>query len=137
MPVTRAQVIAEARAWLGTPYQHQGRIKGVSCDCIGLLVGVAHALELSDADFLDYGKRPDGRLREALEAHLIPVQTAKAQAGDVLLFAWNAVPMHVALASENDQLIHAYLPNRKVVESGIDSRMRAALMAAYQIPGVE
>ncbi len=26
--------------WLGTPYRHQGRRKGVGCDCLGLVLGV-------------------------------------------------------------------------------------------------
>ena len=33
-------VIALARGWLGTPYLHQGALKGVGCDCAGLVRGV-------------------------------------------------------------------------------------------------
>lgn len=136
MGVTRERFIAEARSWLGTPYQHQGRLKGVGVDCIGLLVGVAHALGLSSADMRDYGRRPDGRLRPLLEEHLEAVPTIDAQGGDVVLFAWASVPIHVGILTAADHVIHAYLPNRMVVESRIDEKMRAQIVSAYHIPGV-
>ena len=41
---TRTRIIAEARAWIGTPYRHQARCKGVGCDCLGLVRGVWRAL---------------------------------------------------------------------------------------------
>jgi hypothetical protein len=33
-------IIAAARSWLGTPYAHQASLKGVGCDCLGLVRGV-------------------------------------------------------------------------------------------------
>lgn len=33
-------IIPLARAWIGTPYLHQGRLRGVGCDCAGLLRGL-------------------------------------------------------------------------------------------------
>ena len=29
-----------ARGWIGTPYRHQASLKGVGCDCLGLVRGV-------------------------------------------------------------------------------------------------
>lgn len=136
MGATREAFVAEARDWLGTPFQHQGRLKGVACDCIGLVIGTAQALGLSDFDMRDYGRRPDGRLRPLMEAHLTLVPLMEAQAGDVLLFQWNNCPLHVAILTSETSLIHAYLPNRKVIETDIDARMRAQLVAAYNVPGV-
>jgi hypothetical protein len=46
--------IAQARTWIGTPFHHQGRLKGVGCDCLGLIVGVA---EDSSRIFLAYPYR--------------------------------------------------------------------------------
>ena len=40
MFLTRADIIVEARAWIGTPYRHQASLKGVGCDCLGLVRGV-------------------------------------------------------------------------------------------------
>ena len=36
----RERIVAAARGWIGTPYRHQASLKGVGCDCLGLLVGV-------------------------------------------------------------------------------------------------
>src|ERR1700744_6755532 len=44
--------VAVARAWIGTPYVHQASVKGVGCDCLGLLRGVwreLHGEEPEDA----------------------------------------------------------------------------------------
>ena len=40
----RQDIIAEAQSWLGTPYRHQGSLKGVGCDCLGLVRGVWRAV---------------------------------------------------------------------------------------------
>jgi len=34
------RIVAAARAWIGTPYRHQASVKGVACDCLGLVRGV-------------------------------------------------------------------------------------------------
>ena len=36
----RARIVATARSWLGTPYHHQASLRGVGCDCLGLVRGV-------------------------------------------------------------------------------------------------
>ena len=34
------RVVAAARGWLGTPYHDQASVRGVGCDCLGLVRGV-------------------------------------------------------------------------------------------------
>ena len=36
----RGAIVAAARAWIGTPYQHQASLIHVGCDCLGLVRGV-------------------------------------------------------------------------------------------------
>ena len=38
--IARAAIVAAARGWIGTPYRHQASLKGVGCDCLGLVRGV-------------------------------------------------------------------------------------------------
>ena len=45
----RAEIVAEARAWVGTRWQHQQHTKGVATDCAGMVYGVGHALGLRPA----------------------------------------------------------------------------------------
>ena len=134
--VTRSEFVTEARTWLDTPYQHQGRLKGIACDCIGLLIETGRALGLTEVQFTAYDKRPDGNLRPMLEQHLEFIPLAHAQAGDVALFAWNSQPLHVAIFTDSNTIIHAYLPSRRVVENTIDDKWRALIAAAYHIPGI-
>lgn len=134
--VTRAQFVAEARTWLGTPYRHQGRLKGVAVDCIGLALCVARDVGISDFEFSGYQKRPDGTLKSHMDSKVEPVSFALAQPADLILFQFNNCPMHVGILSENWQVIHAYAPNRKVVEHRIDERLFSMVTGAYHIPGV-
>jgi NlpC/P60 family putative phage cell wall peptidase len=46
----RQTIIAEARAWIGTPYHHQAARKGVGCDCLGLVRGVWRATYGADPE---------------------------------------------------------------------------------------
>lgn len=33
-------IVARARAWIGTPYEHQASCRGAGTDCLGLLRGL-------------------------------------------------------------------------------------------------
>jgi len=36
----RAQIVSEARSWIGTPYVIRARVKGAGCDCGSLLMSI-------------------------------------------------------------------------------------------------
>lgn len=40
LPTAECRIVDIARTWIGTPYVHQASLKGVGCDCLGLLRGV-------------------------------------------------------------------------------------------------
>lgn len=145
-PVTRADVVAEARTWLDTPYAHQGRKKGLACDCAGLPLGVAHALGLipPDADVRGYSRRPDGAsLLAACDRWMTRIAPAAVQPGDVLVMRFELDPQHLGIVGDyvhgGLSLIHALgqVDGRgRVVEHRLsDSRIRNAV-AAYVLPGV-
>lgn len=56
----KEQIIAKAREFIGTPYLHQGRVKGAGIDCCGLVIQVAKELGLSDYDLTGYSRYADG-----------------------------------------------------------------------------
>jgi len=89
--VSRTDVVAEARTWLGTPFKHQGCLKGVACDCIGLIKGVGLALCLADYDpdgpeataYASYSMNPNSRrMRAGLATWLVPISVADATVAD-------------------------------------------------------
>ena len=112
----RAAVLAEATDWIGTPYRHQASLKGVGCDCLGLLRGIWRALHGDEPepvppyapDWAEAGRAET--LLEAATRHLVPLAPGNAQPGDVLLFRWRRhLPFkHCAILAPGDALIHAH-----------------------------
>lgn len=113
--VSRADVVAVARAWIGTPYLHQASLRGVGCDCLGLVRGVWRDV---------YGEEPEqpppytrdwaeaqGRetLAEAAGRHMIPVALGAIRPGDVLLFAMkgHSPAKHCAILTAPDRMVHS------------------------------
>jgi len=134
--------VVEARTWLGTPFQHQGCLKGVACDCIGLVKGVGMALGVVDYNpasaeakmFASYSMQPDSqRMREGLATWLVPILVDDATVGDVLFMAWGREPQHVALVTDRG-IIHSYSSVGKVVEHNLDAQWKRRIVAAYRYP---
>ena len=128
-------IVAAARGWLGTPWRHQGRLKGVAVDCAGLVVGVGRELGLLAFDTRAYGRIPDGqRLRALCDQHLRPKPVAEVAPGDVLLLRFTRHPQHLALAGDRGtpfSLIHAYAEAGACVEHGADAKWLRRIVAAY------
>jgi cell wall-associated NlpC family hydrolase len=132
---TRSQVIAEARSWIGTPWRHQGRTKGWSCDCVGVVIGVGVALGIFSEGFnvTGYSRAPDPTiLRAHLEAHLDHV-TGVMTGGDILLIAPSRrLPHHAAIYTFDGTMIHAIDKKRGVREHRLDDRMTIAAVYTYR-----
>lgn len=132
-------VVTEARSWVGTRWQHQGRSReGV--DCAGLVIEVAKACRGSTFDITDYPRiATDEQMVELCAQHLQRIRFAEIEAGDVLVFAFDR-QRHMAIAADylygGLSFIHAYsLAPRRVVEMRLDERWRSRLMAAFRFPG--
>ena len=135
-------VVAVARQWIGTPYRHQASLKGVGCDCLGLVRGVWRDLyggepEAPGAYQPDWAERGGGeRLMAAAVRHFgaaLPV--AKMRAGDVLLFRWRAeMPAkHAGIFCGDGRFIHAY-EQAAVVESALVPAWRRRIAAVHRFP---
>jgi NlpC/P60 family putative phage cell wall peptidase len=144
MRIDRAAVVAEARSWLGTPYRHQGRAKGVACDCLGLISGVGRALGLIDRDARGYSPSPDGKsLKAACDRYLVPVESGGAPAPGMVALLWvqnRRTPQHMAivtrLADGRPGLIHAHQMLGEVKEHGLDAFWEKRIVQLYDYPGV-
>lgn len=136
---TRADIVAEARTWLGTPFVHQGRAKGRAVDCLGLVACVGSALGLTAAEHVertDYGRIPNPRrMRAELQAHLDEIPVAFAGEGDVVHMAWTRQPMHLGILTDVG-ILHAYSAIPAVVEHPLDDAWRGRIRFAYRYPGV-
>jgi NlpC/P60 family putative phage cell wall peptidase len=141
--ISRHDILAEARAWIGTPYQHQASAKGAGCDCLGLVRGVWRALYGAEPEppppyTPDWAERCGAEtLLAAARRHLLETQIADAAPGDVLLFRMDArAPVkHAAILDDEQHLIHAYW-GRAVVRSRFAPWWRTRCAAAFQFPDV-
>lgn len=153
MPVTRADIVAEARTWIGTPFQHQQSAKQVASDCIGLVRGVFREVGLRSepvvrtqaAAFAGYARSPDGvSFKRFCDMTMLSIEIGDMLPGDVALFAYvRRMPHHCAIVGDYAHgglsMIHSIGPGNEgeVVEHRFDDSWRKRLVAAYSIPGVE
>jgi len=143
--IERGAIVAEARTWMGTPFHHGQALKGVGCDCIGLVVGVASALGvaevpawLADARFRGYARQPEPkRLLAACSEYLDELPLECVQLGDILQYTFAKEPMHFAIVSRTEPryVIHGYQRAGAVVENGATATFWR-LMRAYSFRGV-
>lgn len=148
--VTRAEVVAAARSWLGTPYRHQASVRGVGCDCLGLVRGVWRELygfepEAAPAYRADWAETyHEETLLEAARRHLVERPPGQLATGEVVLFrmAPGACVKHAAIvsaveASEPEaRIVHAYW-GRAAVESWLGPWWRRRLVARFEFPGMK
>ncbi len=139
-------IVQEAREYLGTPWKHQARVKGLAVDCIGLIGGVAVALGLpggeewmSDPRLHNYGRTPDPEvLLAGCNAYLDPITIADAWLGDVLIMRARRIifPTHFAIISRVDPIyiIHSRLEH-KVAENRLDEKTANLVLYAFRYRG--
>ena len=105
--MTRDDIVAEARTWVGTPYRHQASEKGIGADCLGLIRGLWREhygdepanVPAYTADWSE----PQGAevLFAAAAKHLRKKPLGEAALGDVLLFRMRrgSVAKHLGIAA--------------------------------------
>jgi NlpC/P60 family putative phage cell wall peptidase len=144
MLITRSAIVAEARTWIGTPYRHQASLKGVGCDCLGLVRGIWRALYGSEPEHVppyspDWAEASGQEtLAEAGLRHLVPRDDAQAFVpGDVLLFRWRTgfPAKHAAIATAPGLMVHAH-DGAAVAEVSVAPWWRRRLAYAFRFPGV-
>jgi len=139
MKVKPIDVVTSARKLIGTPYQHQGRLPGIACDCIGLAILVCRDLGLGDFDFNAYSRSPDGSLVREIEKVCTPL--AKVTEGSLVIFAMRKFPQHCAIASLSEtkdfNIIHAYQNSKAVREHQLIPWWQEKIHSVYALPNID
>jgi cell wall-associated NlpC family hydrolase len=134
--MTQEEFIAAARAYVGTPWRHQGRSK-TGMDCIGLVLAAARDTGLVLPDPAPYLREPaDARL--VREAGKLAPRVSPAQPGDVVVFRTTKFVGHVGIMAYSPALacksvIHAYMLYRSVREDPWHSAHDDNFVAAYRL----
>jgi NlpC/P60 family putative phage cell wall peptidase len=143
MMLTRSTFVAEARTWIGTPYQHQASLKGIGCDCLGLVRGVWRAVIGGEPErappYAPGWAEASGEeaLAQAASRHLTAIALNDFREADVLLFRWRCgMPAkHAAIVTSTQTMVHAH-EGAAVVEVAIAPWWRRRLAYAFRFPGV-
>ena len=143
MLIYRDDIVAETRRWIGTPYRHQASLRGVGCDCLGLVRGVWRAIVGSEPERIpayapDWAEATGAEcLATAGTRHLVPISFSDIASGDVLLFRWRAhLPAkHAAIATSHSAMVHAH-DGAAVTEVVIAPWWQRHLAYAFKFPGV-
>ena len=142
--VTRESIVAAARSWLGTPYHHQASLKGVGCDCLGLIRGIWRDLYGPEPEAMppytrDWGNATGSEtLLAAAARHLTTLEDLTAAGlGDVLVFRMRdeGVAKHAGILTGGARLVHAQ-EGLGVIEIEFGRWWRRRVAAAFSFPGV-
>ena len=140
-----AQVVAEARRWIGTPYRHQGSMLGAGTDCLGLLRGVWRGLLGAEPvvppayspDWSEAGGREEMLAAARLWLRVVP-SGSQVQEGQVLVFRMRAgaVAKHLGIAASRcgySTFIHAY-SGHAVVETPLSAPWARRIAGRFTFP---
>ncbi|WP_343313909.1 NlpC/P60 family protein [Brucella sp. BE17] len=134
-------VLCEAEGWIGTPYRHGASMRGVSCDCLGLIRGIWRALygcEPEDPGTYapDWGEvTARDRLLDAASRHMIRRESDQAHPGDLLVFRWRAdvAAKHLGVMTRESRFIHAY-EGHGVLASALVPQWRTRIAGIFIFP---
>ncbi|MDF3047403.1 MAG: NlpC/P60 family phage cell wall peptidase [Candidatus Midichloriaceae bacterium] len=137
-------IIFSARKWLGTPFKHQGRLIGVGCDCLGLIMGVAKECNLKtltdqpliNLDRTNYHIIADGKsLEQILSTNLTKLHALEL--GALVLMEFDSNPSHLAIVSDNEydsfNIIHADMRSSMVVEHILNEDYLKRIKQIYKL----
>lgn len=141
--VSGEEVVRLAKTWLGTPYHHQASLKGVGCDCLGLVRGVWRGLYGRDPErpppySHDWGEvNAVETLLAGARRHMHEVHIAAAAPGNVLIFRIrrNAIAKHAAIMATHATMIHA-AEGHNVGEVPLSPWWRRRLAGVFAFPSI-
>lgn len=144
---THADVVAQARSWINTPYHHQARLRGVGADCAGLIIGVARELHLvaPEFDVTGYARTPDGiSMLAECDRFMTRIPRDSIRPGNGIVLRFERDPQHMAIVADylhgGLSMIHALGTSDgkgKVIEQRISDEILNRLVQAYALPGIE
>ena len=139
----REDIVKKAREWIGTPWVHQASVKGVGCDCVGMVRGVyteltgnkvGGAMDYTRSFYLFSGEE---RLKNEIGKYCMEVPIGEAKSGDVILISFLNLPsQHIGILADGT-FIHSWEDIGKVVEIPYDAAWKRLTKAVFRFPEVE
>lgn len=140
MTVTRDQLVAEARTWLGTPFRDHGRLKGQGVDCVNFVAEIGRATAAApDLEFENnYRRRSTGEeMVKLFRQYMEPIEWEHAQPGDFFVVRYKPTHWHCMMVTEREENIETEFTvieagREKVTEHRIDSATKRRIHSAYR-----
>lgn len=133
-----SDVLEIARSWLGTPYHHAARLKGVGVDCLMLICEVYESAGLvphivPEAYPMDWHlNRDEERYMAGLERYCERVDAP--QPGDVVLYRFGRAASHAGIVSDwPREIIHAYRGQGVVLAHGEGGELAGRLDSFWRV----
>lgn len=134
----RKTIFLAARACVGKPFRHQGRVPETGLDCVGLIIHVRSSLGLGKFDRRNYKKIP-GRAaisRYGRQAGFLPRPLGAGRPGDVVILRIGRWLEHAGILSDRG-IIHAWEKYGRVVEHRLAPDWAARIIHVYGFPQQE
>lgn len=133
----REKIVVEAKTWLGTPYEHMGKIKHDGVDCAQLLIGIYENIGLlKDINVGDYVH--DFHMHSNDELYLSNVlkycyKVNDPKPGDICLFRYGKCISHAGMIIDFKTIIHSYIRLGVVYDSLSNGQLSSRLEGFYRL----
>lgn len=140
-PAIRAEIVAAARGWIGTPYRHQASVRGAGADCLGVVRGVWRELlgaecEIAPPYSYDWGETGRRELLYEAACRNLREVVLPGRSGDVVLFRMRekGVAKHLGILTDDGaRFVHGFT-GHGVVENTLSDPWRRRIVAAFEFP---
>lgn len=140
--MSRVEIVAQARGWIGTPYIHQGSTRGAGADCLGLVRGIWRDVLGAEPEapppYTPDWSEASGEERLWAAALRYLVAREGLAPGAVILFRMqrSAVAKHLGIVSQTGAqpaFVHAY-SGHAVTESPLSQPWARRIVAVFDFP---
>lgn len=128
-----------ANGLVGVRYRKQGR-NSSGLDCAGLVIVIAHLLDITDKDTTAYSDRPNVEEFTAfmIETGCKQLPMTQLAHGDIVRLNTSGWPVHLGIYEIDDRgqewYIHAFLPHKKVTRDPFTDVVKRDLSSVWRFP---
>ena len=132
----RRRAVDEAISWVGTPYHHQGRVKGGGVDCGQFLALVFEGAGITP-EIVPEDYPHDWHLHRSEERYLGIVETYAHRIegpplpGDIVLYRWGRCISHGAIVVDWPVVVHSYVGQGVVLDDAVANQALASRQVGY------
>ncbi|MDX1699239.1 MAG: hypothetical protein R3250_01415 [Melioribacteraceae bacterium] len=121
---------------------HQGRVKNVGCDCIGLVIGIARIFDFDKIvgfkEYKTYSKNPDkNKMKFLMNKYLQRINLNDSLPGDIFHLSFLQYPQHAVMLMPDGCIVHAHEPDRKVIHHRLNDWWLSRVVSAYRYRGID